>query len=164
MIWAQDSNGGLGLDGKMAWHLPEDLKHFRNTTLGSSIVMGRKTWEGLPENAKPLKNRRNIVLSTVDDEQFSKRFPGAVRLNFDQILALSKAEDVFITGGRSIYEQFMGVADELIITELNMHYTVDIYAPEIPNCFKLIQSGTWQESSQKKNGVVVQWRIKVFAK
>ena len=62
LIWAQDQNGGIGKDGKLPWHISEDLQNFKKITSGSPIIMGRKTWESLP--FKPLPNRRNIVLSS----------------------------------------------------------------------------------------------------
>ena len=61
LIWAQDENGGIGQDGKLPWHISEDLKNFKALTLNSTIIMGRKTWDSLP--IKPLPNRKNIILS-----------------------------------------------------------------------------------------------------
>ena len=61
LIWAQDQNGGIGKNGNLPWHIPEDLKNFKKITFGSTIVMGRKTWDSLP--IKPLPKRRNIILS-----------------------------------------------------------------------------------------------------
>ncbi len=164
MIWAQDSCGGIGLNGKMAWYLPEDFRHFKNMTTDKTVIMGRKTWEGLPKNARPLSNRNNVVLSSVSDEQFLKRFPGAKRLNFDQIVALSEHEDVFIIGGASVYEQFMCAANELIVTELSANYEVDAYAPRIPAKFELVHEGDWKDSNQEKDGEVVRWRVLIYNK
>ena len=62
LIWAQENNGGIGKNGQLPWHIPEDLKNFKKLTLNSTIVMGRKTWESLP--FKPLPKRRNIVFSS----------------------------------------------------------------------------------------------------
>ena len=62
LIWAQDKNGVIGVNGQLPWHIPEDLYNFKRLTSGHPIVMGRKTWESLP--FKPLPNRRNIVLSS----------------------------------------------------------------------------------------------------
>ena len=59
LIWAQDFEGGIGIDGKLPWHISEDLKNFKQLTLDTKIVMGRKTWESLP--IKPLPQRKNIV-------------------------------------------------------------------------------------------------------
>ena len=63
LIWAQDSNGGIGKDGKLPWHISEDLKNFKKITNNSTIIMGRKTWDSLPEAQRPLKERVNIVMS-----------------------------------------------------------------------------------------------------
>ena len=62
LIWAQEINGGIGKNGKLPWHISEDLQNFKKLTLESTILMGRKTWESLP--IKPLPKRRNIVLSS----------------------------------------------------------------------------------------------------
>ena len=61
LIWAQDLNGGIGKDGKLPWHISEDLKNFKKITSNHPVIMGRKTWDSLP--IKPLPNRRNIILS-----------------------------------------------------------------------------------------------------
>ena len=61
LIWAQDTNGGIGKNGKLPWHISEDLKKFKSLTYNSTVIMGRKTWDSLP--IKPLPNRRNFVLS-----------------------------------------------------------------------------------------------------
>ena len=61
LIWAQDFNGGIGVSGKLPWHIKEDLKNFKTLTLNSTIIMGRKTWDSLP--IKPLPKRKNLVLS-----------------------------------------------------------------------------------------------------
>ncbi|WP_425280681.1 dihydrofolate reductase [Leucobacter insecticola] len=63
MIWAQSRNGAIGRDGDMSWHLPEDLAHFKRVTLGAPVIMGRRTWESLPERFRPLPGRANIVVS-----------------------------------------------------------------------------------------------------
>lgn len=68
-IWAQSLDGIIGDGAGMPWHLPEDLKHFKETTLGSPIIMGRRTWESLP--VKPLPGRKNIVLSSREDDEWS---------------------------------------------------------------------------------------------
>ena len=67
LIWSQDSNGGIGKDGKLPWHISEDLQNFKKITSNSTIIMGRKTWDSLP--FKPLSNRRNIVLSRTKQNQ-----------------------------------------------------------------------------------------------
>ena len=72
LIWAQDNNGGIGLNGQLPWHISEDLKNFKKITSNSTIIMGRKTWDSLPK--KPLPNRENIVMS-------SSNIPNAISFN-----------------------------------------------------------------------------------
>lgn len=64
LIWAQDKNGAIGKEGKMPWHLPEDLAYFRKMTLNHTVVMGRRTWESLPPRHRPLSDRTNIIISS----------------------------------------------------------------------------------------------------
>ena len=115
LILAQDENGGIGINGKLPWHISEDLKNFKSITNNSIIIMGRKTWDSLP--FKPLPNRRNIVFSKnvqCNTETFS---------NFDDCLNQLNSENiekVFIIGGRSIYKLFYNKADFLHITNVNL--------------------------------------------
>jgi dihydrofolate reductase len=111
LIWAQDENAGIGKDGLLPWHISEDLKNFKQITLNSPIVMGRKTWDSLP--FKPLPNRRNIILSTNlhDSLETYQSIKECIKsLEKDNI------EKVFIVGGRSIYELFFDHATYLHIT------------------------------------------------
>ena len=115
LIWAQDENGGIGINGKLPWHISEDLKNFKSITNNSIIIMGRKTWDSLP--FKPLPNRRNIF--------FSKSLQNNVETftTFDDCFNQLKSENiekVFIIGGRSIYKLFYNKADFLHITNVNL--------------------------------------------
>jgi len=114
LIWAQDTNGGIGKNGKLPWHISEDLKKFKSLTYNSTVIMGRKTWDSLP--IKPLPNRSNIVLSTKqqNDVITYSSFEGCyAEINKQQL------EKVFIIGGRSIYKLFYEYADYLHITNIN---------------------------------------------
>ncbi len=115
LIWAQDKNGGIGKNGKLPWHISEDLKNFKRITLNSTIIMGRKTWESLP--VKPLPNRQNIILSkTLDIDILTfKTYEDCID-NLDNI-NISK---VFIIGGRSMYKLFFNKADYLHITNIDL--------------------------------------------
>ena len=118
LIWAQDFNGGIGKDGQLPWHIPEDLKNFKKLTLDSPIIMGRKTWDSLP--FKPLPKRRNIVLSS------QKSIDTEVYHNIDDCLAMLQNESinkVFVIGGSSIYKLFFDYAHQLHITfvKINTH-------------------------------------------
>ena len=115
LIWAQDNNGGIGEDGKLPWHISEDLKNFKQLTLNSTIIMGRKTWDSLP--VRPLPKRENIILSS------KKQSSGTTYHSLKECLEDLKRENknkVFIIGGRSIYKLFFHLADYLHISFVNI--------------------------------------------
>ncbi len=113
LIWAQDFEGGIGIDGKLPWHISEDLKNFKQLTLDTKIVMGRKTWESLP--IKPLPQRKNIVLSTQKQDNVQTYH------SYNECLNSFKSTDkIFIIGGRSIYKLFFDKADYLHITKIEI--------------------------------------------
>ena len=114
LIWAQENNGGIGKNGQLPWHIPEDLKNFKKLTLNSTIVMGRKTWESLP--FKPLPQRRNIVFSSrvlEDVETYNNINQFMKKLNNESI------QKIFIIGGSSIYKVFYEFASHLHMTIVN---------------------------------------------
>ena len=115
LIWAQDKYGGIGENGKLPWHVSEDLKNFKKITLNSTIIMGRKTWDSLP--IKPLPKRENIILSS------KKQSSGTTYHSLEECLAIlkkRKINKVFIIGGRSIYKLFFNLADYLHISYINI--------------------------------------------
>src|SRR5690242_8689989 len=98
MVWAQARGGLLGADGHLPWHLPEDLRLFKSLTMGSTVVMGRRTWESLPANVRPLPGRRNVVLSTgLDGDDAGVE----VARSADEVLAAH--DDFWVIGGRGVY-------------------------------------------------------------
>ena len=125
LIWAQDQNGGIGIDGKLPWHIPDDLKNFKNLTLGSTILMGRNTWESLP--VQPLPKRRNVVLSSkdiADVECYTSLEECLEKLNSDSIQLL------FVIGGSKVFRNFIHRADELHITLVDeITEGIDTYFP-----------------------------------
>lgn len=137
MIWAQARGGVIGDGGTMPWHLPEDLKHFKRTTSGSPVVMGRRTWESFPPRFRPLPGRTNIVI-TRDD---SLEMPGAVRArSLPEALELAATEagptgTAWVIGGGSIYADAIEVAEQLVVTEIDLEVDGDTLAPEIPADF-----------------------------
>ncbi len=112
----------------LPWHLPEDLKHFRELTNGHAVVMGRKTWESLPEKFRPLPNRRNLVISRNPDYVA----PGAEV--FDSIAnahaACRNSEKFFVIGGAELYTQAIKDADSLELTELHQPFEGDTTFPD----------------------------------
>ena len=125
LIWAQDSYGGIGKDGKLPWHISEDLKNFKKLTSGSAILMGRNTWESLP--VRPLPERRNIVLShqeIPEVECYTSVEECIETLDGDGI------EKLFVIGGTTVYRNFIHRADELHITHVDeLTEGIDTYFP-----------------------------------
>lgn len=114
LIACIDMNNGIGdANGNLLYHLPNDLKHFKDTTFGKKIIMGRKTWDSLSK--KPLIGRENYVLSR--DASFNPK--GATVLgSVEEVLELSETEDVYVIGGENVYNQFMPYADKMILTHV----------------------------------------------
>jgi dihydrofolate reductase len=124
MVWAQARGGVIGAEGGLPWHLPEDLKLFRATTTGATVVMGRRTWESLPERFRPLPGRTNVVLTS--DPQWSA--DGAVRSgSVEQVLAEHGA--CWVIGGGEVYTAFLPHADRLVVTEVDLDVDGDTWAP-----------------------------------
>jgi len=124
LIWAQSANGAIGADGKLPWRVPEDMKKFRDLTMGGTVVMGRATWESLPPRFRPLPGRRNVVVT--HDSTYDA--PGAeVVTSLDE--ALSIDDDIWVSGGGQIYAATLGVADRIFVTDVDVHVEGDTFAP-----------------------------------
>lgn len=129
IIVATDQNNGIGKDGQMPWHFRRELQHFAKITKPHTVIMGRTTWESLPEKFRPLPDRQNIVLTTREDYQAQ----GAeIAHSFEQAISLSKSEKIFIIGGAKVYAQAL---EQLPIsgiykTELQATYDCDTFFPE----------------------------------
>jgi dihydrofolate reductase len=125
LVAAIARNGIIGARGKLPWHLPEDLRHFKQLTLGHPVIMGRRTWESL---GKPLPGRENIVISR--RQGFDA--PGAsVAMSLQAAIALCVGESVaFIIGGAAIYAAALPLADGLVLTEIDRDYEGDTRFPE----------------------------------
>ena len=152
LIWAQDDNGGIGKDGKLPWHISEDLTNFKRLTAGSTILMGRNTWESLP--VKPLPERRNIVLSSKvlsDVECYTSVKECIETLNSEG------TEKLYVIGGSTVYRNFIHIADKLHITQVNeMTQDIDTYFPitmlKIKKEFEKIN-----ETKLSKKAIYTQW-------
>lgn len=142
LIAAVAENGVIGKDGSIPWDLPEDQAHFRATTAGHPVIMGRTTWEDIEEGlGGPLPGRTNIVLSHEDLE-----VPEGVINVHGLEEAIETAgemdEEVFVIGGASVYEQFLERADAMILSEIHDSYEGDTRFPDW-------EEGDWEEVSRE---------------
>jgi dihydrofolate reductase len=127
LVAAVARNGVIGRDGGVPWHLPEDLAHFKRLTTGHAVVMGRKTWESIPERFRPLPDRRNVVVT----RNPVWRADGAERAgSVEEALRLLEDEPhVFVIGGADVYADALPYADELALTEIDAEIEGDAFFP-----------------------------------
>ncbi len=153
LIWAQARGGVIGLNGQIPWHLPEDLAHFKRTTLGAPVIMGRKTWDSLPQRFRPLPGRLNFVVSR-DLTWGSDLDQTAAQSSASLEQALSICEQagqplVWVIGGGQLYAQAMPLAHELWVTEIDAQIEADTFAPEI--------GPEWVETSREQHTAANGW-------
>ncbi len=140
LIWAEAHGGVIGAGGSMPWHVPEDLAHFKEITLGAPVIMGRRTWESLPERFRPLPGRENIVITRQADwTSDGARRAGSVAEATD---GLSEA---WVIGGGEIFRQVIDEAARLEVTELDLDVPGDAFAPARDG-FHRISKGEWLTS------------------
>jgi dihydrofolate reductase len=130
LIAALDRHGAIGRNGGLLWRESEDQKHFRRVTMGCPVIMGRKTWDSLPERFRPLPGRCNIVVTRNSQWQAI----GAERAaSFDEALVqVAEAAKVFVIGGGELYSLALARADELVLTEINSAFEgADTFFPAL---------------------------------
>jgi len=140
LIWAEAEGGVIGAAGGMPWHVPEDLAHFREITLGDPVIMGRRTWESLPERFRPLPGRENIVITRQQDWAAE-----GVRRAADIDEAVRGLDRMWFIGGSDIFRQVIGQADRLEVTELDLRVDGDAFAPSREG-WRLVDEGEWETS------------------
>ena len=129
-IVAVDNNWGIGFNGDLLEHIPEDLKYFKKLTENHVIIMGRKTWDSLPK--KPLKDRLNIII-TNGERHFEE---STAFISFDEAISrmthIPNDEEWFIIGGGSIYNQLLPFCQRVYVTKIYKNYgNVDTYFPNL---------------------------------
>jgi dihydrofolate reductase len=141
LIYARAKNGVIGLNNQLPWHLPEDLAHFKKLTTGQTVLMGRKTWDSLPNAYKPLPNRLNLVMTrtkgwqapgahTVDSMEMAQEF------HHDHCVQhpkepLSSTPAIWVIGGAQIYAQSLPHAQRVEMTEIDLEVNGDAFAPDL---------------------------------
>lgn len=128
LILARSRNGVIGRNNTLPWHVPEDLAYFKKMTLGSPVIMGRKTWDSLPVRFRPLPGRLNVVVT----RQANWSAEGAVVAHtIAQACAHCPPESTaWIIGGAELYAQALPMADSAVITEIDADFEGDAFAPQ----------------------------------
>ncbi|TFD54077.1 dihydrofolate reductase [Cryobacterium frigoriphilum] len=140
MIWAQARGGVIGSQNTIPWRLPEDQLRFKELTAGGTVVMGRRTWDSLPERFRPLPKRQNIVVT----RSASWSGVGAdVADSPAEALVLATTSVVWIIGGGEVYARFLPLATRLEVTELDLQVAGDTVAPLIDESWRIAQASEW---------------------
>jgi dihydrofolate reductase len=129
LIYARAANGVIGMGGAMPWHLPEDMAHFKQLTLGWPVIMGRKTWDSLPLRFRPLPGRTNIVITRQPDWNETGAQPAASLA--DALALCGQSEEIWIIGGAQIYAQAEPLAERIEVTEIAQDFEGDAFAPRL---------------------------------
>lgn len=129
LIAGISKNNCIGKNGQLPWNIPEDLKHFREMTVGKTVLMGRKTWESLPEKFRPLPKRTNIIITHQTD--YPVPVDVEVYATIDEAAAKHPNEEIMVIGGAEIYRQTIAKADTLYMTHIDQTVDGDAFFPEI---------------------------------
>ena len=140
IVVAKAKNNIIGKDNKIIWHLPEDLKHFKNLTTGHTIIMGRKTFESL---GKPLPNRKHIIFSQNPDFKVNDENVEVVHSLLQIQDLIEGKEEAFVIGGAMIYNFLMPYVKKMYVTEIEKDFDGDTFFP-------VIDGEVWKEVSREK--------------
>jgi dihydrofolate reductase len=139
LIAAIARNGVIGKDNALPWHLPADLRHFKELTTGHAVIMGRRTWESLPEKFRPLPGRQNIVVT----RNAGYRAGGAtVVTSLPAAVAAAQGGEAFVIGGAELYKAALPLADRLQLTEIDAAFDGDTHFP-------VVAPGEWREAARE---------------
>ncbi|OYU43459.1 MAG: dihydrofolate reductase [Burkholderiales bacterium PBB4] len=141
LIYARAANGVIGIKGTLPWHLPEDLAHFKRTTLSCPVIMGRKTWDSLPPRFRPLPGRANIVITRQPDWNETGVQRASDLAEALQLCGL--AADIWVIGGAQIYAQALPWAHTAVVTEIDADFAGDAFAPTL--------GPEWQEVARESH-------------
>ena len=129
IVAAIAKNGVIGRDNTLPWRLPEDMKRFKALTMGQAVLMGRKTWESLPDKFRPLPGRFNMVVPP--NANYSAEGAAVVTSIDDALRAVGDENEVFVIGGAEIYRLALPRAHRLQLTEINVEFDGDTYFPSV---------------------------------
>jgi dihydrofolate reductase len=137
LIAAMGKNRAIGLDGRMPWHLPAELQHFKQATMGKTILMGRKTWQSI---GRPLPGRQNIVISR--NSEF-EAIGADVTNSLACAIEKSQNEEVMVIGGGQLYELALPIAQRMILTLIDIE-------PEADTWFPAWDNGQWRQTKERQ--------------
>ncbi|HTD58580.1 MAG TPA: dihydrofolate reductase [Solirubrobacteraceae bacterium] len=138
LVVACAANGTIGRDGALPWHLPADMRHFRELTTGHTVLMGRKTYESLPARYRPLPERRNLVLSSSAELEL----PGAEVFHNVSSALEACAGECFVIGGSAVYQKTIPLADRVHATEIEQDVEGDAFFPKLsPSQWRCAERG-----------------------
>lgn len=146
IVVAISANNAIGKNNQLLWHLPADLKHFKEITSGHPIIMGRKTYDSI---GRPLPNRRNIVIT----RQSGLTIPNVeVVLSLEEAISICKAEnEVFVIGGAEIYKQALAYTNTIYLTTVHQSYEADVFFPELKENEWIETTKEYHEADEKNN-------------
>ncbi len=136
IIAAVGRNRELGLGGKLLWHIPDDMRRFKELTTGHPVIMGRKTWESLPQKFRPLPGRTNIVVT----RQTGYEAAGATVVDSLEAARAKGAGEVFVIGGGELYAAALPFANRLYLTLVDADTDADTFFPPYESEFVVIKS------------------------
>ena len=157
LIWAQARNRVIGANGAIPWRLPEDMANFKALTMGSTVIMGRATWDSLPERFRPLPGRHNIVLTRQPDWSAD-----GVEVAASLDHALATAGEAWVIGGAAVYEAALPHAHRIVLTEIDATYDGDTFAPELDESWRRVSvdpAAGWNTSTSG-----LEYRISTYEK
>lgn len=133
IIVAMASYHVIGKDGGIPWRLPEDMAHFKMRTMGHPVIMGRKTWQSLPEKYRPLPGRENIVISTTMEPQKGIYVEPYLHNAIERAKSLPGHDEIYIIGGGTIYSEALkkDLVDRLIVSHVHQNCDGDVFFPAI---------------------------------
>jgi len=159
IIAAMARNRAIGMKGDMPWHLPAELRHFKEATLGKPIVMGRKTWESI---GRVLPGRQNIVVT----RNPAIRIPGVdIATSLEEAVRMARGEEVMIIGGGELYRQALEACDRMLLTEVDCEPEADTWFPDWDSS-QWTEVNIREEQADEKNPYayrVVEWVRKTGA-
>ncbi|MDQ1260064.1 MAG: dihydrofolate reductase [Pseudomonadota bacterium] len=141
LIYARAANGVIGIDGTLPWHLPEDLAHFKRTTLGCPVIMGRKTWDSLPARFRPLPGRTNVVVTRQTGWHENGALPAQDMCSALQLC--EQAPDVWVIGGAQLYALAEPLASTAVVTEIEQAFEGNAFAPTL--------GPAWNETARERH-------------